>query len=119
MSTTHVLIVDDNTLKYHLEYLFIGTGSKDNDYIFNNPEAKEKPSTERLMISMLADLSRVKLGDYIVFYLQQKDDREGKFYGIFKISNTPFIDTQGEYLFNELKKKLTFRALIEPYENLS
>lgn len=116
MATTHVLIVDDNTFKYHLEYLFIGTGSKDNDYILNNPEATEKPSTERLLVSMLADLSRVKIGDYVIFYLQQKDDREGKFYGIFKISSLPFIDNKGEYLFSCLNKKLTFRALIEPYE---
>ncbi|WPC23751.1 hypothetical protein N4239_12490 [Brachyspira hyodysenteriae] len=116
MATTHVLIVDDNTFKYHLEYMFIGTGSKDNDYLFNNPEVKEKPTTERLMISMLSDLNRVKIGDYVIFYLQQKDDREGRFYGIFKISSIPFIDAKGEYLFNYLNKKLTFRALIEPYE---
>lgn len=72
MATTHVLIVDDNTFKYHLEYLFIGTGSKDNDYILNNPEATEKPSTERLLVSMLADLSRVKIGDYVIFYYSKK-----------------------------------------------
>lgn len=116
MATTHVLIVDDNTFKYHLEYMFIGTGSKDNNYIFNNPESKGKPTTERLMISMLADLNRVKIGDYVIFYLQQKDAREGKFYGIFKISSMPFIDEKGENLLKDLNKKLTFRALIEPYE---
>ena len=26
--TTHVFIVDDNTFKYHLEYMFAGTGAK-------------------------------------------------------------------------------------------
>ena len=116
MATTHVLIVDDNTFKYHLEYMFIGTGSKENNYIFNNSEAKGTPATERLMISMLADLNRIKIGDYVIFYLQQKDDREGRFYGIFKISSTPFIDYKGENLLEYLNKKLTFRALIEPYE---
>ena len=25
--TTHVFIVDDNTFKYHLEYMFAGTGA--------------------------------------------------------------------------------------------
>ena len=30
MTTTHVFIVDTNTFKYHLEYLFAGTGAKDN-----------------------------------------------------------------------------------------
>ena len=27
MTTTHVFIVDTNTFKYHLEYLFAGTGA--------------------------------------------------------------------------------------------
>lgn len=27
--TTHVFIVDENTFKYHLEYLFVGTGGKE------------------------------------------------------------------------------------------
>ncbi|MFH1823705.1 MAG: hypothetical protein ABH873_00545 [Candidatus Firestonebacteria bacterium] len=29
MATTHVFIVNTNTFKYHLEYLFAGTGAKD------------------------------------------------------------------------------------------
>ena len=100
MSTTHILIVDDNTFKYHLEYLFIGTGSKDYDYNLDNAK------NERLLVSMLADLNRLKIGDYIVFYLQQsqKDNREGKFYGIFKVSSNPFIDEKGEYLLDNLEK---------------
>lgn len=36
MTTTHVFIVDTNTFKYHLEYLFAGTGAKDNFIDFNN-----------------------------------------------------------------------------------
>ncbi len=26
---THVFVVDKNTIRYHLEYLFAGTGAKD------------------------------------------------------------------------------------------
>lgn len=116
MSTTHVLIVDDTTFKYHLEYLFIGTGSKENDYLLNNAKVYEKSATERLLVSMLADLNRVKIGDYVIFYLQQKGDREGKFFGIFQVSSEPFIDEKGKYLFDKLKKKLTFRTLIKPFD---
>ena len=36
MPTTHVFIVDSNTFKYHLEYLFAGTGAKDYVIDFNN-----------------------------------------------------------------------------------
>jgi len=36
MTTTHVFIVDTNTFKYHLEYLFAGTGAKDTKVDFNN-----------------------------------------------------------------------------------
>lgn len=116
MSTTHVLIVDDTTFKYHLEYLFIGTGSKENDYLLNNAKVYEKSATERLLVSMLADFNRVKVGDYVIFYLKQKGDREGKFFGIFQVSSEPFIDEKGKYLFDKLKKKLTFRTLIKPFD---
>jgi len=36
--TTHVFIVDYNTFKYHLEYLFVGTGAGDKIIDFNNRE---------------------------------------------------------------------------------
>jgi hypothetical protein len=36
MATTHVFIVDANTFKYHVEYLFVGTGAQDNVIDFNN-----------------------------------------------------------------------------------
>ena len=37
MTTTHVFIVDTNTFKYHLEYLFAGTGAKDNFIDYDVP----------------------------------------------------------------------------------
>ncbi|GAB6045376.1 hypothetical protein JCM11957_09740 [Caminibacter profundus] len=122
MATTHVFIVDLNTFKYHLEYLFAGTGAKDLYIDFNNnPLTILHPQTENNLVSMIADGSRVRVGDYVIFYLQQnlsQGIREGKFYGIFKVKSTLFLDNNDDYQFlkNELKKSLTFRILIEPFE---
>jgi len=118
--TTHVFIVDENTLKYHLEHLFAGTGAKDYQIDFNGSENSElNPTRENLLVSMIADLSRVRVGDYIIFYLQQsRNVGEGKFYGIFKAKSLGFLDNNDEnqYLNEELQKSLTFRIVIEPFE---
>jgi len=120
MANTHVFIVDKNTFKYHLEYLFAGTGAKDYILDFNNSsKSKLNPTRENLLISMIADLSRVRIGDYIIFYLQQsREVGEGKFYGIFKAKSAGFLDNnnEGQFLKDELQKSLTFRVLLEPYE---
>jgi len=96
MTTTHVFIVDTNTFKYHLEYLFAGTGAKDSSVDFNTScETSLKHSAENNLIGMMADLGRIRIGDYIIFYLQQEKDEEvydGKFYGIFKVKTEPFLD---------------------------
>ena len=58
MSTTHVFIVDSTTFKYHLEYLFVGTGAK-NEYIdFNNNSFTELHSKKET--NLLAMSSRSK-----------------------------------------------------------
>lgn len=119
MTTTHVFIVDDNTLKYHLEHLFAGTGAKDYHIDFNNsPDSNLNPTRERLLLGMIADLSRVRIGDFIIFYLQQSEKVDGKFYGIFKAKSLGFLDNNDEnqYLKEELQKSLTFRIIIEPFE---
>lgn len=94
MVNTHVFIVDKNTFRYHLEYLFAGTGAKDLKIDFNNsPISYLHHSTENNLIRMIADLNRVRVGDYVVFYLQQsKEVGEGKFYGIFKAKSAGFLD---------------------------
>lgn len=119
--TTHVFIVDSITFKIHLEYLFAGTGAKDNVVDFNNnPESKLYPTTENMLVSMVADASRIRRGDLIIFYLQQNFTEkiwEGKFYGIFKARHDwSFLDNNNkkQYLKNDLQKSLTFRTLIEP-----
>lgn len=121
--TTHVFIVDSTTFKLHLEYLFAGTGAKDNKIDFNdNPNTSLHSTTENMLIGMIADGSRVRRGDQVIFYLQQEFSKkifEGKFFGIFKAKNDwSFLDNNDrqQYLKNELEKSLTFRTLIEPYK---
>ncbi len=123
MMTTHVFIVDVNTFKYHLEYLFAGTGAKDYFIDFNNSSNTSlKHGSENNLVGMMADSLRVRKGDFVVFYLQQNFREkvyEGKFYGIFKVKdNSSFLDNNDPYQFlkNNLNKSLTFRTLIEPYE---
>lgn len=120
---THVFIVDSNTFKYHLEYLFAGTGAKDNVIDFNNtPKTGTNHTIEKMLVGMIADASRIRKGDFIIFYLQQSfADKiwEGKFYGIFKARNDwSFLDNNDkkQYLHKQLEKSLTFRTLIEPYK---
>ena len=121
--TTHVFIVDSTTFKLHLEYLFAGTGAKDNNIDFNNgPRTALHATTENMLVGMIADGSRIRQGDQIIFYLQQEFPKkifEGKFYGISKAKNDwSFLDNNDrqQFLKNELEKSLTFRTLIEPYK---
>src|SRR3990167_4356049 len=121
--TTHVFIVDSTTFKLHLEYLFAGTGARDNKIDFNdNPDTSLHATTENMLIGMIADGSRIRRGDQIIFYLQQEFSKkifEGKFFGIFKAKNDwSFLDNNDrqQYLKDELEKSLTLRTLIEPYK---
>lgn len=123
MATTHVFIVDSTTFKFHLEYMFAGTGAKDCVIDFNNNElSKLHSTTENNLLGMIADSQRVRIGDFVIFYLQQnfeKGIKEGKFYGVFKIKyGSSFLDNNDEkqYLKTDLRKSLTFRTLIEPFQ---
>jgi predicted RNA-binding protein len=105
MATTHVFIVDTTTFKYHLEYMFAGTGAKDNTIDFNNTTTSElHPKTENNLLCMIADSQRVRVGDYVIFYLQQNFQKkiyEGKFYGVFKVKKEPsFLDNLQYQSFN-------------------
>lgn len=116
--TTHVFIVDKQSFKVHLEYMFVGTGSRNNDIDFNGKADSKLPyQSENGLVSMMADFSRVREGDYVVFYVQASSKREGKFYGIYKIASKPFYvpNNNEQYLADELKKNLTFRAIIKPH----
>ena len=99
----HVFVVNDNTFPSHLQYLFAGTGAKEKDED----------------ISLLADIKRVRPGDFVIFYIEATAKTKGGFYGIFKIAKeTPLVFyTPGRKGFcPNLGKKLIYRTSIEPYE---
>ncbi len=51
MATTHVFIVDKTTFKYHLEYLFAGTGARDYTIDFNHSsETRLQPQKLNLLL---------------------------------------------------------------------
>lgn len=121
---THVFIVNNTTLKYHLEYMFAGTGANCDapfleDPNYQNPRRKEDGLTataERNLAAMVADISRIRTGDKVVFYLQASN-HEGKFYGVFKAVGNPFYDSNNNnYLSSEMGKDLNLRIRIEPDE---
>ena len=118
--TTHVFIVDDKTFKYHLEYMFAGTGSKEKKIDFNNMKNSNlHHSTEAGLIAMMADGCRIRKDDLIIFYLQATSEHEGMFFGIFQaVDNGIFLDNfdETQFLYDRLEKSLTFRLKIKPYE---
>jgi len=123
MATTHVFVVDTRTFKIHLEYLFAGTGSRNDVIDFNNFMRTSLPyQKENNLLGMIADSQRIRKGDYVIFYLQQNKSQrvyEGKFFGIFMASdNFSFLDNNNyeQYLRAELDKSLTFRIKIKPFE---
>lgn len=120
MATTHVFIVDTNTFKFHLEYMFAGTGAGNSVVDFNNISATSlHAQSENNLVGMIADLNRIRIGDNVIFYLQQNSTqgiKEGKFYGIFRVKErVGFLDKNDshQFLASLLQKSLTFRILIE------
>lgn len=115
--TTHVFVVNEQTFKYHLEYLFAGTGAADKQSVFlTKADANIHHSTERNLVGMIADISRIRKGDNIIFYLQASEKSQGKFFGIFRAKSDSFFDENNDtnYLNKELGKGLSYRVLIEP-----
>lgn len=119
---THVFIVNEQTIKVHLEHLFAGTGSSNEapfliDANYRNPQKKEygvTSSSERNLAAMIADISRIRVGDKIIFYLQAHNDKPGMFFGIFEVASEAFYQPNSDgYLTNELGKTLNFRVLIK------
>ena len=112
----HVFIVDEKTFDIHLKYLFAGTGAKEYNcnYLWDN-NALIYGIVEKMLTEMVADISRIRKGDKILFYLQKYGDTDGLFFGSFIVSDTPFLASD-DYLQKELHKKLPFRVKINPYE---
>lgn len=120
--TTHVFIVDNITFKYHLEYMFAGTGAGDLKIDFNGLQNSNLHfARENNLLAMICDIKRIRQGDLVIFYLQQnyqKEIYEGKFYGIFQVASECFLDNNDEeqFLHDGLDKSLTFRIKINPYK---
>lgn len=116
----HVFIVDETTFKYHLEYGFAGTGAgdKQSPFLLNALCNNIHSTTERNLVGMIADVSRIRVGDKIVFYLQSRNGREGMFFGVYRATSTGFFDENGSnnYLVNYTGKGLSYRILIEADE---
>lgn len=113
----HVFVVDEKTFKYHLEYLFAGIGAKDNTAPFlNNAVTYCHYTIERMLVGMIADISRIRIGDKVIFYLQATEHSQGMFYGVFKVASAPFFDENDNknYLLPQIGKGLSFRVLLEP-----
>lgn len=113
---THVFIVNTQTFKYHLKYLFAGTGAGEKESTFlSDPTIKYNATAERNLMGMIADISRIQIGDNIIFYLQATGGNQGQFFGIFRAKSKAFFDENdsNNYLKIELGKGLSYRILIE------
>lgn len=112
----HVFVVNQITFKQHLEYMFAGTGAKNGMSLFlEKSDIKFQPTTERNLVGMIADISRIRPDDKIIFYLQATVNNPGMFFGIFKAKSAAFFDENDNknYLSDELGKGLSYRIEIE------
>lgn len=100
MMRGHVFVVNENTLPIHLEYQFVGVSSGDKD----------------TNIALLADILRVKKGDFIFFYIEARNIKKGRFFGVFKAADNLVYHLTGESALDpNLPKKLIYRKKITPY----
>lgn len=112
----HVFVVNQITFKQHLEYMFAGKGAKNRMSLFlEKSDIKFQPTTERNLVGMIADISRIRPDDKIIFYLQATVNNPGMFFGVFKAKSAAFFDENDNknYLSDELGKGLSYRIEIE------
>lgn len=92
----HIFTVNERTFKIHLNYMFAGTG-------------KDGAAHQT---GALADISGIREGDKICFYVMNKG-----FFGFFKAKGNPFFENyKNQYLDIELGKTLTYRIFLVPYK---
>ena len=114
----HLFIVSEQTLPIHLAYEFVGV-TKQDDCSWANVTVSAQ--AERAQAELYADICRVHAGDELLFYLEKPlhdTMREGgRFLGIFEVvSERPFYEPRGAYLFDELGMPLIYRLIIRPKE---
>ena len=108
---THVFIVNERTFNIHLQYMFVGTGYSTFQPTLNSL-LPAKYTHENTFTGMIADISKVRNGDKVLFYVTGCK----KFFGVFEIQDTPFFEPSNtNYLGVELDKYLPFRVKIKPY----
>ena len=111
---THIFIVNEQTFKIHLEYMFAGTGYSEYepDFIETSKIETKSDSKEKTFVSMIADISRVRKDDLVAFYVTGCK----KIFGFFKVVGEPFYNSKSkDYLGTELGKYLPFRVKLKPY----
>lgn len=60
--------------------MFAGTGASDKKSTFLlDSNIQFNSSTERNLVGMIADISRIQVGDNIIFYLQAANGNQGLF----------------------------------------
>lgn len=116
MVMTHIFIVNEQTFKVHLEYMFAGTGYSDNepDFIDRDKTITKSDFKEKTFVSMIADISKVRIGDLVAFYVTGCK----KIFGFFKIASDPFFVSKHDNYLGEkdkLNRYLPFRVKLEPY----
>ena len=109
---THVFVVDKTTFNIHLQYMFAGTGFSTFQPLLYSTTAN-KYANEDTFTGMIADISKVRNGDKVLFYVTGIK----KFFGIFEIDSSPFFEPQStNYLGTQLNKYLPFRVKIKPHK---
>lgn len=96
--------------------MFAGTGAQDKESPFlYDASVNFNANSERNLVSMIADISRIQIGDNIIFYLQTAGEKPGQFFGVFTAKSKAFFDENNSdnYLKAELGKGLSYRILIE------
>ncbi|MEG2013576.1 MAG: EVE domain-containing protein [Anaerovoracaceae bacterium] len=110
---THIFVVNETTFNTHLQYLFAGTGFSEYE-----PDLASRNSAkyemENTLTGMIADISKVRDGDKVLFYVTGCK----KFFGVFEIVGLPFFETKStNYLGTRLGDKyLPFRVKIKPHK---
>lgn len=109
---THVFVVNETTFNVHLKFMFAGTGFSTFQPALNSI-SKSKYDYENTFTGMIADISKVRNGDKVIFYVTGIK----KFFGIFEVDGPPFFEPYNtNYLGTQLDKYLPFRVKIKPYK---
>lgn len=112
----HVFVVNEKTFKIHLEYMFAGTGYSDNEpgFIIDNNVSNKSDYKEKTFVSMIADVSKVRKNDLVLFYVTGCK----KIFGVFQVDSLAFLNPKSkDYLGEEesLGRYLPFRVKIKPF----